>query len=250
MTRERKANLAKKLRIGLYIFLATFTGLLILVALCLPSPEMQEEDETNATLPGPVTGQARAEMTHEEIQELIIEYLALTVWAENAHRTAEKDPASFHLTLLTGPDQECAKRYRELRVEKPNTKPEAAFECALSKTMSQERRRDWQDLSQDEQKARALQGMRMLALSMDPPKLMTTNIAARRGLRVNSRTNPDFATFAANYDTCYAQAQAFAPHLAEAESAQDMVLVWQTANTHLDRCYGTITENLFPPPPK
>ena len=115
--------------------------------------------------------------------------------------------------------------------------------------------RPWDELSGDEQEARARRAMRLLALSIDPPLLMSTNIASSRGVLVNSQNNPEFAKFASKYDTCQVQADGFAVPVARSKTPQEMAQLWLQAYDHLKNCFNNITGIIFPntdqqPPPE
>ena len=206
--------------------------------------------------------------------------MALTLWADNAQRTASENPAGFLSTIFSVPEMGCIQVYREVMRERPIIFPEpinsqestgkeyqeyqlARLEAekkvrevqdeyllkCTRKTMEETETSPWDTLSDDEKEARARRSVRFLALSIDPTLLMSTNIAATRGLGVDSQNNPEFAEFAANYDTCQVQADGFALPLARAKTPQKMSEVWLNAYQHLAECFNNITEILFPPGP-
>ena len=126
---------------------------------------------------------------------------------------------------------------------------EHLIECTW-KDLQETETKPWSELTADEQEARARRAVRLLAQSIDPTLLMSTNIAATKGLGVDSQNNPEFAQFAAHYDTCQVQADGFALPLARAKTPEKMSELWLNAYEHLTECFNKITELIFPPRPQ
>ena len=222
-----------------FALLVTFT------LVCSPDPQPPVPGDTGQFIPPePVQASSTIQMAKDDIDRQTGEYLALTVWAENALRTAHTEPALFHRNMFTTPNIKCVNQFRDSRLETPDASPDTLFDCARN---PQEKEQPWNDITPEEREARARRAIGLLAMSMDPPTFISANIAANRGLKVNSKTDPDFASFAAVYDTCQIQAQAFAQPLARAGIPQDMAQIWVDANEHLESCFSTITQSIFRP---
>ena len=264
----------------IFLFMATL--------ICTPNPTTEPQDPTpfaQEPLAEPISSTSSVQLTREEIDEKTAEYLALNLWAEVAHRTATNEPENFLPVIFSIPDVACVESYREILEARPAVYPEPVnrdqstpeeyqeylreikttqttvqalqdehlLGCT-TQTIKATETRTWDDISGDEQEARARRAMRLLALSIDPPMLMSTNIASSRGVLVNSQNNPEFAKFASEYDTCQVQADGFAVPLAQTQTPQEMAQLWLQAYNHLKNCFNNITGIIFPdarqqPPP-
>lgn len=209
----------------------------------LPQPPTQSQAPQPLEQPA-ITSKTNIPMTEEDITEQSTQYLALAAWAETAHREAKEEPENFNLALFSTPSILCAQQFRDNKLENPNTDPQTLFDCSASQEKEYQPN-PWHDITLDEKQARARRAMHYLAISMDPPTLVSTNIATSRGIRVNTETDPDFARFAAQYDTCYTQSQSFIAPIAEATDRKQIAEIWTEASQHLARCYDNITESIF-----
>ena len=272
-----------------HIFKGTFIAVAILLFLLMAKliypPNTDNEIPEDLIAPEleapPISSQAQVSLTREEIDVKTGEYMALNLWAENAQRTAKEDPGNFLKIMFSVPELGCVQKYREVMENRPVIFPEPTtreessiheyeeYEIATVnaqvkvrelqeehllkctwENISETETKPWDGLAPDEQEARARRATRLLAQSIDPPLLMSTNIAATRGLGVDSQNNPEFAQFAAQYDTCQVQADGFAIPLAGAKTPEKMSKLWLNAYQHLTECFNNITELIFPSRPQ
>ena len=266
---------------GIVIGLGILTFLLMATLICVPDPPPDNPEETKPAsqpTPGePISSQSTETLTRDQINERTAEYLGLNLWAENAHRTATQEPENFLAVIFSVPQTTCVEEYRNVLKNRPVLFPEPVREeqstpeefqkylaeldkaqrsirelqeqhllkCTQENTRKAETR-PWDNLNPQEQEARTRRAMRFLALSIDPPLLMTTNIASSRGILVNAQNNPEFAQFAAEYKTCQTQADGFAEPMTRMKTPQDMAKLWLQAYQHLTSCFNTITNVIFP----
>ena len=79
-----------------------------------------EETKQARPMPKPVASSSMVRLTPEEVRSRTGEYMALNLWAETVHRTAEHDPANFHQALFSEPDMDCVNEHRELLKTTPS----------------------------------------------------------------------------------------------------------------------------------
>ena len=266
-------------------FIAVVILLFLLMATLICTPDTQHDIPEELIAPGlempPIKTQAQVSLTKEEIEMKTGEYMALNLWAENAQTTAIDDSGNFLKVMFSVPEMECVGNYRQVMKNRPVIFPEPIqrenstlqeyeeyqvatinaqtklrevqkehlIECTWEGFQDTETK-PWEGLTPDEQEARARRAVRLLAQSIDPTLLMSTNIAATKGLGVDSQNNPEFAQFAAQYDTCQVQADGFALPLARAKTPEKMSELWLNAYQHLTECFNNITELIFPTRPQ
>lgn len=194
----------------------------------------------------PVASTARVPMTPEQIWEVTGDYTAVRLWAFVAQETARDNPGDFHQTLFSEPDRECVDAQRNLLLEVPDPPIEDLLECGRE---SAARGRDvrWAGISGDEREARARRSVGLLFWSIDPPSMMSVQIARQRGLEVNVKTNADFARFATRYDVCEAVSQGYVERLAAAETSEEMARIWIEAERNTRECSDRVTSGIFAP---
>ena len=268
---------------GTFIAVVILLFLLMATLICTPNTEHEIPEELIAPeleIPA-ITSQVQLQLTGEEIELKTGEYMALTLWAENAQTTAMDDSGNFLKVMFSVPEMGCVESYREVMKNRPVIFPEPIqrenstlqeyeeyqaatinartklresqqehlIECTWEALQDTETK-PWEGLTSDEQEARARRAVRLLAQSIDPTLLMSTNIAATKGLGVDSQNNPEFAQFAAQYDTCQVQADGFALPMAQAKTPEKMSELWLNAYQHLTECFNNITELIFQPRPQ
>ena len=193
---------------------------------------------------GPITAVSNASLTPEEIREKTGEYTAVNLWANVAHEKARDDPGNFHLILFGELPRECVDDHRNMMLEVPNPPLEELFTCA-AETAGQGGSIEWDAVSPTEREARARRSVGLLFWSIDPPSLVTVQIAHRRGLDVTPQNNPDFARFSAMYDECEDLTEEYIAGLAEAERPEEMAVIWTAAEDEITECSNAVTYRLF-----
>ena len=205
-----------------------------------------EEDHIDWNLEGkkPISSSTRVLMTPDEIWEITGEYMAVTMWAHIAGETARNDPDNFHQIFFSEPDRGCVEAHRALIEEIPEPPVERFISCGQA-SAAQGRDNVWSEISNVEKEARARRSVGLLFWSIDPPSMMTVQIAHQRGLEVNMKTNPEFARFATQYDICEKVSQKFVEGLAKAERPTDIADIWLMAEDHITECSNKVTASLF-----
>ena len=169
--------------------------------------------------------------------------MAVNLWAQTAHDTAELRPGDFHRVLFTDPSRECVEQHRRLAEETPNPPDERLIACG--ERSLQGNHPEWAGISPDEREARTRRAIQFLFWSTDPPSLVSVMIAQRRWLDVSVKTNPEFARFAARYDICEEESGRLGTELAGMEAAERMAEVWLKAERQLKVCASKVTATLF-----
>ena len=140
-------------------------------------PTTTTPTEWNLDEPKPISSNSAVTMTTEEILEITGEYMAVNLWAQTAHRTADEHPESFHQMLFSDPPRGCVEEHRDLLEVMPN--PAGGETDRLQR--SQCRRRTGpttgDQIEPDEREARARRSVGLLFWSLDPPTLMSVMIA-------------------------------------------------------------------------
>ena len=211
-------------------------------------PETQDEnagpDGRVMPRPGPVASSSQVVLTPKEIRERTGEYMALNLWADTARQTAEHDPGNFHQTLFSEPSPDCVEKHRELMKTASTPPLESLMKCEENNA-AMGRSGDWNGISQQEKEERSQRSAGLLFWSIDPPSLISVAIAHDRGLDVSVRSNPEFARFAAEYDTCENMTGGHAIELAEAKTSEQMAKTWLRAEEELKACSDNVTARLF-----
>ena len=238
--------------------LAALAGLTMTAAImpCARGPEANREtaeeaprrEETTWALDGspPVSSTSMVKMTPEQVREMTGEYIAVNLWARTAHSAAAESPEDFPRMLFTKPSRECVKEHRSLLEVMPEPPVERLLACGeANASRAGAAGQKWSQLSPEEREARARRSVGLLFWSTDPPSLMSVMLAQRRGLDVSVRTNPDFARFAANYNTCEEEAGRLGEELAGEDQPTRMAEIWLRAERDLKACINTVTASIF-----
>ena len=243
---------AGKPKAAIKIAAAALGGLLLaaaVTAVCTRPPELgetppAEQVAQNPDTPGPIISTSYTQMTPEQVREVTGEYLAVNVWVQNAHDTAEDTPEHFHQMLFTKPSRECVEQHRERGQMVPDPEPEKLLACGMEST-ERNRSKEWERLSPDEKEARVRRAVGLLFWGLDPPSLMSVMLAQRRGLEVNFQNNPGFARFAARYDRCEEEAGRLGDEMVKTESPDRMAETWLEGEKRLMACASSVTANIF-----
>ena len=200
--------------------------------------------EWNLDEPEPISSNSAVTMTTEEILEITGEYMAVNLWAQTAHTTADEQPESFHQMLFSDPPMSCVEEHRDLLKIMPTPPVEKLIACSEASAAGG-LANDWDQIEPDEREARARRSVGLLFWSLDPPTLMSVMIAQRKGLDVSVRTNPTFAIFAAKYNVCEEESSRFVTELAQAKTPEQMAEIWLRSEEDLKTCSDTVTASLF-----
>ena len=192
----------------------------------------------------PIFSTSRVNMTPQEIRNLTGDYMAVTLWAHVAGETARNNPDDFHQMLFSDPDRECVEAHRDLLEVTPEPPVEKLISCG-QESAAMGRDNVWAEISDLEREARARRAVGLLFWSIDPPSMMTVQIAHEKGLEVNAKTNPAFARFANKYDICEGVSQEFVPGMTEAETPRDIASIWMLAEQKIKECLDIVTSDLF-----
>ena len=207
-------------------------------------PTTTTPTEWNLDEPKPISSNSAVTMTTEEILEITGEYMAVNLWAQTAHRTADEHPESFHQMLFSDPPRGCVEEHRDLLEVMPTPPVEKLIACSEANA-AEGLAQDWSQIEPDEREARARRSVGLLFWSLDPPTLMSVMIANRKGLDVSVRTNPAFAVFAAKYNVCEEESGRFVTELAQAKTPEQMAEIWLRSERGLKACSDTVTSSLF-----
>ena len=207
-------------------------------------PPTTTPTEWNLDGPEPIASSSGVTMTTEQIREITGEYMAVNLWAQTAHTTAEEHPESFHQMLFSNPARSCVEEHRDLLKVMPTPPVERLIACSKASAAAG-LTHDWSRIEPDEREARARRSVGLLFWSLDPPTLMSVMIAQRKGLDVSVRTNPAFARFAAKYDVCEEESSRFGTELAQAKTPERMAEIWLRAEGDLRACSNAVTATIF-----
>ena len=211
--------------------------------------------------PGPVaapetgvpitTDQANRYLTDAEIEKKIIDYIALTAWAEQAGRAAINHPETFPEAMLTEPNPRCAGQFRAAILENLNPdlerERERLLECAAARSEYQNRARPrWEHLSPLEREARTRAHLTLLWNALNPETVISVRIAWQQAAEVNRSNNDEFRQFAAAYAECESIPHQLAPRMAQAADRQTLALDWTNAAARMRDCAFSVNEKLFP----
>lgn len=228
----------------------TLTALILALAI-LPKiwpPNGEATPEANVPI---ATDSADQYLTDAEIENKIINYIALNVWAERAGRAAADHPETFPEAMMAAPNPRCAGRFRENTLNDLNPDLETAtkrlLECAAAQSAVENRDRPpWEELSPLEREARARAHLTLLWTALNPETIISLNIAWQKAAEVNRENNDEFRQFAAAYAECEEIPGRLAPQLAQAADRETLALDWTAATHRMRDCAFSVNERLFP----
>ena len=228
------------------ILTALILALALLPKIWPPGPVAAPETGVPIT-----TDQANRYLTDAEIEKKIIDYIALTAWAEQAGRAAIDRPESFPEAMMTEPNPRCAGQFRENTVNDLNPdlerERERLLECAAAQSRYENRARPrWEHLSPLEREARARANLTLLWNALNPETVISVRIAWQQAAEVNRQNNDEFRQFAAAYAECESIPGQLAPRMAQAADRQTLALDWTDAAARMRDCAFSVNEKLFP----
>ena len=195
--------------------------------------------------PQPVQSQAVRTMGYDEVQERVDAYLAVAIWAEVSHETAELTPERFHKVMFWKPDVRCVHEFQALREQRPDARYQDLLGCARSR-LDQTNGTGWEETSPLEKEARARRALGWMWDGVNPAVYMTANLAFQQAIDVARGIDPAFDTFARSYDECDPPGRHW-EKLAQASTPRAMATAWRDALHDTEHCADLVTGKNFPP---
>ena len=194
---------------------------------------------------------AREYMSNQEVEETIISYIALNVWAEVVNKTATDNQEAFPPMMMSEPDRGCAKQYRERRLAQPSEGKSqgmtSLIECATRKAeISAIRLSKWEEMSQEHREAETRTRLRMLWQAISPVTVLQTGYAFRQAMYLTERNSPKVKEFAEEYRECENIADSRARILSLVNDRENLSQAWLTASLKMRECVQETNARVFP----
>ena len=203
-----------------------------------------------------VAGRAEHGLSEEQTEQLTLEYIALTTWAELTHRQAAERAPDFIVYLTAEPSVRCAGQYRDYRMLArlgAADPPESWLDYVLDCSQQDFRQENsdiparWERMKAAERAARGSLALRRLWQAISPETLLSNTIAFNHRMKVD-REEEAFLEFAAPYDRCADPIPDAAATMAADPAPEAAAAVWTAEAERLQSCANSVTEERWPLP--
>lgn len=230
------------------IMLLAGLALAPLLGLQRPAPNLETAERDPAAV---FTEDASQYLTNSQVEMAVIDYLAVTAWAETVRQAAEREDPDFSLAMLAAPSKRCAAGYRVARLQpggggSPEESSRTLIECVRQeRELSRPRAKRWNEMTAVEREAHARARLRLMWKAISPEYQMSARAALQYANNLNRENNEEFRKFAEEYGECEQYVEDRAPELAEAGDGAALGKAWSDISTALRHCASSRTERLF-----
>ena len=179
-------------------------------------------------------------MTHQQVDQAVTQYLALTTWAQATMDIARHNPDHLAGAMLWRQDTSCIKRFAELRQTEPRPDPRTPLRCARQALIDLDDSRWWQTTSAPARQARARYQLRNLWQAVNPATRLAARAAAVHRLDVTGPGNNAFTALTNRYTHCQ-EADRRTASLAAAGTKEQLAQEWLESALQMQECAHRVT---------